>query len=110
MCDSVISSPTAAATPTLKELSNVLGSIVDWYLLGVKLGLEDHELSTIELNYHGDSERCKLEMMSRWLRSAKLPTWKAVADALHLMEEHRVALEIREKYYNSSTVAGIFVF
>ena len=108
MCDPVISSPTALATPTLKELSNVLGSVVDWYSLGVKLGLEDHELSMIEQDYRGEGcERCRLEMLSRWLRSAKLPSWKALVNALHLMEEHRVALEIREKY---SSDAGMYVF
>ena len=71
-CDLVISLPAAAATPTLKELSNALDSVVDWFTLGVKLELEDYELRTIEQNYRGD--RCKLEMLSRWLRSGKPPT------------------------------------
>ena len=98
-CDLVFSSPTAPATPTLKELSNALDSVVNWHLLGVKLGLEDHELLTIEQNHRGDdSERCKHEVLSCWLRNAKLPTWKAVTDALHLMREHTVALKIQAKY------------
>lgn len=101
-CCLLISS-TVAATPTLKELSNALDSIVNWYSLGVKLGLKEYELSTIEQNYHGDSERCKLEMLSGWLRTAKLPTWKAVADALQLMKEQAVASKIRAKYCSSST-------
>ena len=101
-CDLVISPPAAAATPTLKELSNALDSVVDWFTLGVKLGLEDHELRTIEHNYRGD--RCKLEMLSCWLRSGKLPTWKAVADAVHLMGEHAVATKIRAKYCSPSAV------
>ena len=63
------------------------------------MGLEDHELRTIEHNYRGDgSERCKHEVLSRYLRNAKLPTWKAVADALHLMGEDRVAWKIQAKY------------
>ena len=93
-CDLVISLPTAPTTPTLKELSNALDSVVNWFSLGVKLGLEDHELHTIEQNYHGDSERCKLEMLSRWLRSGKLPTWGAVANAVQLMGELTVATKI----------------
>ena len=105
-----ISSPTAPPTPTLKELSNALNSVVDWYSLGVKLGLGDHELSTIDKNYHGDNERCKHEMLSRCLRSGKLPTWKAVADALCLMGEHAVALKIREKQCNSFTATGVCLF
>ena len=101
----VIYSPTAPATPTLKELSNALDSVVDWYSLGVKLGLKDHELRTIEQNYRGD--RCKLETLSRWLRNAQLPTWKNVADALCLMGEHAAALKIREKHCSFSTDPGM---
>ena len=114
-CDLVVSVPTAPTTPTLKELSNALDSVVNWFSLGVKLELEDHELRTIERNYRGDgNERCKLEMLSCWLRSGKLPTWKAITDALHLMGEHAAALKIQAKYCSPSTVttdiAGTYVF
>lgn len=103
----VISSPTAAATPRLKELTNALDSVVDWYPLGVQLGLKDHELRTISRDFPWDNERCKLEMLGRWLRNVELPTWKAVADALHLMGEGRVASKIRAKYCRSSTDTGM---
>ena len=87
------------ATPTLKELSNALDSVVNWHLLGVKLGLEDHELRAIDHDFRGDgNERCKHEMLSHWLRNAKHPTWKAVIDALCLMGNHKVALKIQMKY------------
>ena len=114
ICDLAIS-PTAPTSPTLKELSNALDSVVDWFSLGVKLGVEDHELRTIERNYRGDgNERCKLEMLSRWLQSGKLPTWKAIIDALHLMGERAVASKIQAKYYRPSTAttdtAGTYVF
>ena len=89
---------TAPAKPTLKALSNALDSVVNWHLLGVKLGLQDHELRTIEQNYRGDNESCKQEVLSCWLRNAKHPTWKAVTDVLHLMGEHNVALKIQAKY------------
>ena len=109
----VISPPAAPATPllNLKALSNALDSVVKWHSLGVKLGLEDHELSTIEQNHRGDNERCKSEVLSRWLRSAKLPpTWKAVVDALQQMGEHAVARKIQAKYCSSSTdTAGTYV-
>ena len=109
-CSLVISPPTALATPTLKELSNALDSVVNWHLLGVKLGLEDHELRAIDHDFHGDGiERCKHEMLSHWLRNAKLPTWKAVADALQLMGEHAVSLKIQAKYCSSSTDTGMYI-
>ena len=99
------SSP-ATDTPLLKELSNELDSVVDWHSLGVKLGMKPHELGTIEKNYHGDSVRCKHEVLVCFLRSAKLPTWKAVTDALCLMGEHTVALKIRTKHCSSSPSTG----
>ena len=72
---------------------------MNWHFLGVKLGLEDHELRTIDHDFRGDgNERCKHEMLSRWLRNAKRPTWKAVTDALRLMGEHKVAVKIQTKY------------
>ena len=80
---------------------------MDWHLLGVKLGIEAHELKTIEKNHHGDAKRCKNEMLDCWLRSAKFPTWKAVADALCQMEEHGVASKIRAK---SSIATGMCPF
>ena len=99
------SSP-ATDTPLLKELSNELDSVVDWHSLGVKLGMKPHELGTIEKNYHGDSVRCKHEVLVCFLRSAKLPTWKAVTDALCLMGEHTVALKIRTKHCSSFPSTG----
>ena len=87
---------------------------MNWFSLGVKLGVEDHELRTIEQNYRGDNERSKLEMLSRWLRSGKLPAWKAVVDALHLMGEQAVASKIQARYCSSSSATtdtpGTYVF
>ena len=106
-CTLLTSPLTAPATPTLKELSNALDLVVDWHSLGVKLGLEDHELSTIEKNFHAMGiERCKHEMLGRWLRNAKLATWKAIADALQQMGEHRVASKILNKHCISSNSTG----
>ena len=110
MVRDVHSPPTAPATPTLKELSNALDSVVDWYLLGVKLGMKAHELATIEKNYHGDNERCKLEMLNQSLQSAKLSSWRVVADALQEMGKHTVARKIQTKYCSSSTDTGTCLF
>ena len=74
---------------------------MDWHSLGVKLGVKDYELSTVGKNFTGDNERCKHEMLSRWLRSVRFPTWKTVADALHQMGDSAVASKIREKYCGS---------
>ena len=98
--------PTAPATPTLRELSNALDSVVDWHLLGVKLGMKAHELATIERNYRGDNERCKVETLNHCLQSAKLPSWRVVADALQRMGEDAVASKIQTKYCSYTTDTG----
>ena len=106
-CALLISLSTAPVTPTLKELSDELYSVVDWHSLGVKLGLKDHELSTIEKNFRGDNELCKDKMLARWLRSAELPTWTAVVDALQLMGERNIALKMLHKHCISSNTTGM---
>ena len=105
-CALLISAP---ATPLLKYLSNELDSVVNWHSLGVKLGLDDDELRIIEHDYRGDIVRCKHEVLSRWLRSTKLPTWKAVVDALQHMGEQAVASKIKVKYYSSFTDTGMYI-
>ena len=95
--------PTAPpATPTLKELTNVLKSVLDWHLLGVKLDLTGTELATIERDYRGDNTRCKTEMLSRWLQNTTCPCWEAVVQALRLMEANAAADTIQRKYVTST--------
>ena len=97
--------PTASPTPSLLDLSNEL-NCVSWHSLGVKLGLEGHQLRAIEGGHHGNNERLKNEMLDLWLRSAKNPSWKAIVEALRLMEEHSVADRIQRKYCNSTTTGN----
>ena len=105
MSFTVTSLPTAPATPTLSELSNELDS-VNWHELGVKLGLQGHQLREIEQNYPRDSNRCKTEMLDLWLRNSENPSWEAVAKALCLMQECVVANEIQRKYCSSTPTFG----
>ena len=98
---------------TLRALTNELQSVFHWHTLGVKLGLENHELSIIEENHRGDVERCRTEMLGCWLNNATTPTWEAVAEALDMMNEHGVADTIRKKYITSATTTntgGTLVF
>ena len=91
------------ATPTLKELSEALKSVLKWHSLGIQLGLKIHQLGTIERNHHGDNERCKTEMLICWLDKTEAPTWEAIAEALGQMEHGRVAAEIQRRYIISNT-------
>ena len=105
-------SPTDRATPIpkeltendVRELTNDLQTVSEWYLLGIKLGVKPHNLEKIEGNHPGDSERCKADMLACWILSCTTPcTWEAVAQALDKMEKHKVAEEIRKKHISSTT-------
>ena len=104
VCD-CLSPPTAPATPTLQALVCELASVENWHLLGVNLGLQGHQLRTIERNYPRDNDRRKIEMLDLWQRNASA-TWEAVVQALCLMDEHVVADAIRRKYGCSSATTG----
>ena len=94
--------PAAPAAPTLQDLSNELDSVENWHLLGVKLGLEGHQLRGIEQNYHNNN-RCKNEMLDLWQRNAKAVCWETVVKALCMMKEQAVADKIQRKYCSVST-------
>lgn len=94
-------------TPSLRELIDVLGSVVDWYVLGLHLGLRSQQLKQIEVENRGEISRCKVEMLDCWLQTDFNPTWKAITDALSRMGEHIAAMEIEKKYCSSSSVTGM---
>ena len=104
-----IQTKTAQVTPSLQELSNELNLVSDWHTLGVKLGVQPTNLSMIERNHHGDTARCKHEMLYCWLQTAHTPSpsWEAITEALFQMGEHKLAMNIRAKYCSFSTVTGM---
>ena len=83
----------------LKNLSSELATVIDWFLLGINLGLPEHELSKIRQNYaHQGIDQQRVEMLNLWLRCTPNATWEDVVRALEQMGENRVAENIREKY------------
>ena len=62
-----------------------------WQQLGEQLGVSDTLLDEIFTNYNSDQE-CLVQMLAFWLRNHDShPTWREIACALHLMEEHAYA-------------------
>ena len=98
---------TAIGTPSLPDLTNEVASVMNWYRLGLNLGMMKSQLDVIEIDHTRNIDQCKIEMLSCWLKSAKHPTWKAVADALNWMSHHVAALEIKKRYCSSSSVIGM---
>ena len=91
-----------ADTLTLKDLSNELEPVVDWYTLGIKLGVEYHKLKEIEQKYH-DPQHRKCEVLSRWLRKGHNCTWRRMVEVLMQMGEMMVADTIKLKYLTLTT-------
>ena len=81
----------------LHNLSSELASVIDWFSLGLNLGLQKHELTKIERDYQGNDRR-RVEMLDLWLHRTPNATWEDVVRALQQMGENVVAENIREKY------------
>ena len=86
----------------LRELVQELEPIKEWFTLGLFLGLKDDELREIEAD-HRHLQRCKSEMLSRWLRKGQNCTWRRVVEVLMLMGEMVVADRIKLKYLALTT-------
>ena len=82
----------------LENLSTELVTVINWFLLGINLGLPKHELSKIQQNYaHQGNDQQRVEMLYLWLQRTPNATWEDVVRALEQMGENRVAENIREK-------------
>ena len=90
-----LASPTDSAL-NLQNLSYELASVIDWFSLGLNLGLQKHELTKIERDYQGNDRR-RVEMLDIWLHRTPNATWEDVVRALQQMGENTVAENIREK-------------
>ena len=58
--------PPQEVVPTLRDLS--LLPVLNWYLLGLQLGINEAELDEIEMNYSRNNHMCKVKMFGTWLR------------------------------------------
>lgn len=87
------------------DMMIVMEELVDvnknWKELGIALGLREPTLDGIEANYH-DVEKCKMGMLSKWLRwvDGCEPSWKVLADALRkpTVNHAPIAKAIEKKY------------
>ena len=71
---------------------------VEWYNIGLQLGVEDAELKVIQQNYLRDSEACKREMFNAWLKKTSSPSYQQLVEALWAVGENREANRLCKKY------------
>ena len=64
-----------------------------WFSLGVQLGIETEYLKCVESDHPKDPERCKIEVIDRWLRYDPEATWSKFAQAVEDMGGHARVVE-----------------
>ena len=82
-----------AAVLNAQNLSSELATVVDWFGLGLNLGLPKHELDRIERDHQGNDRR-RVVMLDLWLQCTPNATREDVVRALEQMGEKKVAEDI----------------
>ena len=84
---------------TLKNIDQILTEVLDWHTLGIKLGIPDHSLGGIQINYSSYGiGRQRVEMTSNWLKYDPEPSWSKLASALEEMGNNKMAAKIWNQY------------
>ena len=72
-----------------------------WRSIGIQLGVPDHELDTIQANSRGDPhmvQNCLSHMFNWWLKNEQDVTPEKLAQAIHTVDEHRIEVEIKQRF------------
>ena len=59
---------------------------IHWKVLGIKLGLEDHQIEEISYNNKYNPNRAQdscIDMLRLWLKAVLSPTWGKLSDAIN---------------------------
>ena len=66
-----------------------------WKIFGVMLNIAKGILDNIEFHHRQDPQHCLMEMLELWQRRADPPpSWNAMIEALQVLGEEQVALEL----------------
>ena len=71
---------------------------MQWFDIGLQLGLDESELMAIEYNNPRDLKACVRNMFSQWLRSTKEPSYQVVLEALIAAGDESAAQELCHKF------------
>ena len=83
--------------PTLQQLFEDLSGIVEWYQLGIQLGISGVQLKSIRCR-NDDVRGRRCEMLSMWLKITPQPTWAAIVNALAGIGRKNLADKMALKY------------
>ena len=68
--------------------------MVEWYRVGLQLGVKEYELKRIELDYARLNDR-KREMFSAWLRTCDNTNYRTLIKTLEAVGERKAIEQIR---------------
>ena len=81
----------------LAQLTVLLSPLVNWFGLGLQLGIHYHELEKIEQEKRGSVDRCLAAVLQRWMsekdevKSSGGATKEALVSALKHLQENALA-------------------
>ena len=91
------------AASSIDQFAKVLSKELDWYSLGIFLGVPSHDLNTINHEYSRISvTRCLIEVYQCLERLGKAPSWNSIASKLRTMGNHALADHIDSTYIHPS--------
>ena len=98
---------------TIRDLKTVKKAIWDartkWMDIGLELDIIQPDLDEINSDNRGDTKKCFMEMLTRWLKQVDPPpTWSALVAALQdpAIGEGGLAKEIESKYVHQCSKAS----
>ena len=97
--------PPQGMIPTLRDLS--LLPVLNWYFLGLQLGINEDELDVIERNYPRDNHMCKVRMFAAWLRMDISASYEKLARALVTVGKRNIAEKICTERGNEAMLLNI---
>jgi hypothetical protein len=87
--------------PELKDLLKELYTKAsEWFNIGVLLGINTGILDAIKTAENHTPQNCLREMLRIWLNGVSPPpSWAAIADAVEVLTDQRLAEQLRTKYH-----------
>ena len=76
----------------------VLLKILEWFNLGLRLKVEEHDLKKIRKNNRDDIDACSHAMFSQWLSQSEDANLQQLLEALRDVGEHQAARQLCEKF------------
>ena len=75
-------------TPTMKDLNRHIVSkyAARWKDIGRELGLDSHELITVDKNHHNQIEEGIRELLHKWMNTISNATWEKLLVALKKLD------------------------